>query len=151
MDKIGGLGGLPEVTRIVDYKCGKFVPAKMSAHSEDLCTPGKKDTDYVRQTMLYSFVAYDQRLSLFNEKELPSGFQPHLYFTSQDLMSADTPTRVKLDGNDMTCDENTNGDYRSLIERMLTDIVSEREFVQCQECSPYCPFLNLCGRQAQEY
>ena len=151
MDKIGGLGGLPEVTRIVDYKCGKFVPAKMSAHSEDLCTPGKKDTDYVRQTMLYSFVAYDQRLSLFNEKEQPSGFQPHLYFTSQDLMSADTQTRVKLDGNDMTCDENTNGDYRSLIERMLTDIVSEREFVQCQECSPYCPFLNLCGRQAQEY
>lgn len=66
-------------------------------------------------------------------------------------MSADTQTRVKLDGNDMTCDENTNGDYRSLIERMLTDIVSEREFVQCQECSPYCPFLNLCGRQAQEY
>ena len=151
MDKIGGLGGLPEVTRIVDYKCGKFVPAKMSAHSEDLCTPGKKDTDYVRQTMLYSFVAYDQRLSLFNEKEQPSGFQPHLYFTSQDLMSADTQTRVKLDGNDMTCDENTNGDYRSLIERMLTDIVSEREFVQCQECSSYCPFLNLCGRQAQEY
>ncbi len=151
MDKIGGLNGLPEVTRIVDYKCGKFVPAKMSAHSEDLCTPGKKDTDYVRQTMLYSFVAYDQRLSLFNEKEQPSGFQPHLYFTSQDLMSADTQTRVKLDGNDMTCDENTNGDYRSLIERMLTDIVSEREFAQCQECSPYCPFLNLCGRQAQEY
>ncbi len=151
MDKIGGLNGLPEVTRIVDYKCGKFVPAKMSAHSEDLCTPGKKDTDYVRQTMLYSFVAYDQRLSLFNEKEQPDGFQPHLYFTSQDLMSADTQTRVKLDGNDMTCNENTNGDYRSLIERMLTDIVSEREFVQCQECSSYCPFLNLCGRQAQEY
>ena len=151
MDKIGGLNGLPEVTRIVDYKCGKFVPAKMSAHSEDLCTPGKKDTDYVRQTMLYSFVAYDQRLSLFDEKEQPSGFQPHLYFASQDLMSADTQTRVKLDGNDMTCDENTNGDYRSLIERMLTDIVSEREFVQCQECSSYCPFLNLCGRQAQEY
>ena len=151
MDKIGGLNGLPEVTRIVDYKCGKFVPAKMSAHSEDLCTPGKKDTDYVRQTMLYSFVAYDQRLSLFDEKEQPSGFQPHLYFTSQDLMSADTQTRVKLDGNDMTCDENTNGDYRSLIEHMLTDIVSEREFVQCQECSSYCPFLNLCGRQAQEY
>ncbi len=151
MDKIGGLNHLPEVTRIVDYKCGKFVPAKMSARSEDLCTPGKKDTDYVRQTMLYSFVAYDQRLSLFNEKEQPSGFQPHLYFTSQNLMSADTQTRVKLDGNDMTCDENTNGDYRSLIERMLTDIVSEREFVQCQECSSYCPFLNLCGRQAQEY
>ena len=151
MDKIGGLNHLPEVTRIVDYKCGKFVPAKMSARSEDLCTPGKKDTDYVRQTMLYSFVAYDQRLSLFNEKEQPAGFQPHLYFTSQDLMSADTQTRVKLDGNDMTCDENTNSDYRSLIERMLTDIVSEREFVQCQECSPYCPFLNLCGRQAQEY
>ena len=151
MDKIGGLNGLPEVTRIVDYKCGKFVPAKMSAHSEDLCTPGKKDTDYVRQTMLYSFVAYDQRLSLFDEKEQPDGFQPHLYFASQDLMSADTQTRVKLDGNDMTCDENTNGDYRSLIERMLTDIVSEREFVQCQECSSYCPFLNLCGRQAQEY
>lgn len=151
MDKIGGLNHLPEVTRIVDYKCGKFVPAKMSARSEDLCTPGKKDTDYVRQTMLYSFVAYDQRLSLFNEKEQPSGFQPHLYFTSQDLMSADTQTRVKLDGNDMTCDENTNSDYRSLIERMLTDIVSEREFVQCQECSSYCPFLNLCGRQAQEY
>ena len=151
MDKIGGLGGLPEVTRIVDYKCGKFVPAKMSAHSEDLCTPGKKDTDYVRQTMLYSFVAYDQRQSLFNEKEQPDGFQPHLYFTSQNLMSADTQTRVKLDGNDMTCNENTNGDYRSLIERMLTDIVSEREFVQCQECSSYCPFLNLCGRQAQEY
>ena len=151
MDKIGGLNHLPEVTRIVDYKCGKFVPAKMSAQSEDLCTPGKKDTDYVRQTMLYSFVAYDQRLSLFNEKEQPSGFQPHLYFTSQDLMSADTQTRVKLDGNDMTCDENTNSDYRSLIERMLTDIVSEREFVQCQECSSYCPFLNLCGRQAQEY
>ena len=151
MDKIGGLNGLPEVTRIVDYKCGKFVPAKMSAHSEDLCTPGKKDTDYVRQTMLYSFVAYNQRLSLFNGKEQPSGFQPHLYFTSQDLMSADTRTRVKLDGNDMTCDENTNSNYRSLIERMLTDIVSEREFVQCQDCASYCPFLNLCGRQAQEY
>lgn len=151
MDKIGGLGGLPEVTRIVDYKCGKFVPAKMSAHSEDLCTPGKKDTDYVRQTMLYSFVAYDQRQALFNEKEQPSGFQPHLYFTSQNLMSADTQTRVKLDGNDMTCNENTNSNYRALIERMLTDIVSEREFVQCQECSSYCPFLKLCGRQAQEY
>ena len=136
MDRIGGLNGLPEVTRIVDYKCGRYDVAKMSAKSADLLTPEKPDTDYVRQTLLYSYVAFTQ-----------SPIEPHLYFTSQDLTSDRVQTRVMIDKSPLTYDSSTHEDYASLVEKMVTDIVTERDFPQCEKCSPFCPFLRLCNRK----
>ena len=143
MDRVGGMKGLPEVTRIVDYKCGKYVAAKMSAKAEDLTQPEKNDTDYVRQTLLYSFVAFANHSS--------GSIEPHLYFTSQDLLDERTKTRVAIDGADITYDNGSHPTYKPLLEQMVGDIVSEREFAQCKDCSPYCPFLRLCGRVAAKY
>jgi len=150
MDRIGGLNGLPEVTRIVDYKCGRYDVAKMSAKSADLLTPEKSDTDYVRQTLLYSYVAYSQENhKSANDQQLMANGQiePHLYFTSQDLTGDRVQTRVMIDKSPLTYDSSTHKDYASLVERMVTDIVTERDFPQCEKCSTYCPFLRLCNRQ----
>ena len=144
MDRIGGLNGLPEVTRIVDYKCGRYDVAKMSAKSADLLTPEKSDTDYVRQTLLYSFVAFTQSSTRSHQHEV---IEPHLYFTSQDLTGDRVQTRVMIDKSPLTYDSSTHENYASLVERMVTDIVTERDFPQCEKCSPYCPFLRLCARQ----
>lgn len=139
MDRIGGINNLPEITRIVDYKCGTFNTKKMSAQSADLLTPEKADTDYVRQTILYSHVVYAQGKA--------SAIEPHLYFTSQDLTQPDVVTRIMLDKKPVLYDADSAEQYTSLVSDMLSQIVAEREFTQCQKCSSYCPFLRLCNRQ----
>ena len=143
MDSIGGLNGLPEVTRIVDYKCGRYDPAKMSATSDDLLTPEAPDTDYVRQTLFYSFIAY--------QSSQYSSIEPHLYFTSRKLAESDTVTGVRLDRQPLTCSAETEDAYADLILRMISSILAERDFPCCRKCPPYCPFLQLCDRKAAEY
>jgi len=151
MDRLGGLNGAPEVTRIVDYKCGKYNEKKMSAKSDDLLMPEKQDTDYVRQTLLYSHVAYmqsNQKFEIINQK---FEIEPHLYFTAQDLTDERTVTRVSIDKMPITYDNNNHEQFTALVQKMVEKIVSEREFTQCEKCSPYCPFLHLCGRKAQQF
>lgn len=143
MDRVGGLNTTLETTRIVDYKCGKYSPLKMNAKSEDLRLYDKSDADYVRQTLVYGFVSYSQGKV--------HSVEPHLYFTSQDLTDEKTQTRVAIDRSPVIYDASTHEQYDSLVRDMLQDIVSEREFEQCAECSPYCPFLLLCGRQTTPY
>ncbi len=142
MDRVGGLNGTQEVTRIVDYKCGRYAPAKMSANSADLCTPEKPDTDYIRQTLIYSYVAYCNH---------PSSIEPHLFFTSQDLTDERTLTRVSIDRTPVCFDADSAGAYTDLIRGMLEDILAEREFPQCTDCSSYCPFLQLCNRRPSKF
>ena len=139
MDSVGGLNGLSDVTRIVDYKCGRYDSKKMNASAADLRTPEKADTDYVRQTLLYSYVAYMQN----NAKTIA----PHLYFTSQDLTDVRTKTNVSMNNLPILYDSSSHDEYSKLVNGMLEDIVGEREFKQCAECSKYCPFLRLCGRK----
>lgn len=149
MDRVGGLNGLPEVTRIVDYKCGKYNEKKMFGKSDDLLMPEKADADYVRQTLLYSYVAYMERAKL--PVENVSAIEPHLYFTSQDLTAERTVTRVSIDKTTITYDSSNHEKFATLIQQMIESIVSEREFSQCEKCSQYCPFLRLCGRKASKY
>ena len=155
MDCVGGLNGTSEVIRIVDYKCGRYAPAKMSAKAADLRTPEKPDADYVRQTLIYSHVAYNS----FTNHSLPfegragegSSITPHLYFTSQDLTDERTLTRVSIDRTPVCYDADSCETYTDLIRGMMEDILSEREFPQCSDCSPYCPFLHLCNRQPSKF
>lgn len=156
MDRVGGMNGQPEVTRIVDYKCGTYNAGKMSAMSEDLLTPEKADTDYVRQTLLYSFVAYSQLSTLHIapadlQEPRPSTIEPHLYFTSQDLTSERTITRVAIDKTPISYDATQHEQFTAIVREMVRSILDEREFAQCEKCSPYCPFQRLCGRKASSY
>ena len=144
MDIVGGLNGTQQAVRIVDYKCGRYDAGKMSATTDDLRKPESPDADYVRQTLLYSHVVYMQS----NHK---SQIEPHLYFTSQDLTNSRTLTRVSIDKSPITYCSSNHEQYAALIRGMVEDIVGEREFAQCEKCSPYCPFLRLCGRKAQKY
>lgn len=143
MDQIGGKNGFPEVTRIVDYKCGKYDSKKMNANFADLRVANNNSADYVRQTLLYSFVMH--------ARGEVSSLEPHLYFTSQDLTDPHVQTRVAVDQSPITYDDQHDEQYSSLIADMLGDIIAEREFAPCPECSPYCPFLRLCGRKAKQY
>lgn len=144
MDRTGGLNGYAKVTRIVDYKCGHYNPQKMGIKSDDLRKPdNKSNADYVRQTLLYSYMAYAAG------KE--ASIEPHLYFTSQDLTDRRTQTRVTIDKEPVVYDAEKNKHFSDQIEEMLRDIVAERTFEQCAECSPYCPFLQLCGRKASRF
>ena len=172
MDCIGGLNGTPKVVRIVDYKCGKYNAKKMSAKSDDLLTPEKPDTDYVRQTLLYSYVAYMQRIQdsgfRIQDSEVRSQnseiknlkfeiinhkfeIEPHLYFTSQDLTGDRTLTRVSIDKSPITYDDSTHEQFSDVVQQMVGAIVREREFAQCENCSQYCPFLRLCARKPQKF
>lgn len=139
MDCVGGQNGFPETTRIVDYKCGKYDDKKMNAAAADLRTPEKADTDYVRQTLLYSYVAYAQ--------DDTKAIEPHLYFTSQDLTAERTRTRVAIDNTPILYNSNSHEGYSAIIRGITEDIASEREFKQCADCPNYCPFLRLCGRK----
>ncbi len=143
MDRTGGDNGVPEVTRVVDYKCGHYNEKKMAAKEDDLLTPEKADTDYVRQTLLYSHVVYAQGKV--------AAIEPHLYFTSQDLTDRKTHTRVYLDKSPVLYDQQNHESYSELIRRMVAAIIAEREFPLCQKCPTYCPFLLLCGRKVQNY
>lgn len=151
MDRIGGISGTPQVTRIVDYKCGKYNEKKMSAKSDDLLKAEKQDTDYVRQTLLYSHVAYVQGNQKSEIRNQISDIEPHLYFTAQDLTDERTMTRVSIDKTPITYDDSNHEQFTALVKKMVENIVSEREFAQCETCSPYCPFLHLCGRKAQKF
>lgn len=154
MDRVGGLNGLPEVTRIVDYKCGTYHPNKMTAKTDDLRTHERPDTDYVRQTLIYTMVAYEKitnNQSPITNHQSPISIEPHLYFTAQDLLDERTVTRVSLDKQPLTYDSTTHDDYQALVRGMIDDILAEREFPQCENCSPYCPFLRLCARTASKF
>ena len=144
MDRIGG-NGMTEVTRIVDYKCGKYDQKKMKAEAKNLHTPEVSDTDYLRQTLLYSYVTYMQH------KPGVSVIEPHLYFTSQNLTSERARTRVELDGTPVTYDSSNHAQFTTLIQTMVADVLNEHQFPQCKQCSPYCPFLQLCGRKASKF
>ncbi len=151
MDRIGGINGMQEVTRIVDYKCGRYNEKKMSAKSDDLLKPEKQDTDYVRQTLLYSHVAYMQSIQNSEIRCQALVIEPHLYFTAQDLIDERTVTRVSIDNIPITYDDGNHEQFTALVQKMVENIVGEREFAQCENCSPYCPFLHLCGRKAQNF
>ena len=143
MDQIGGKNGFPVLTRIVDYKCGKYDSKKMNANFADLRAANNNSADYVRQTLLYSYVMHAQGEA--------SSLEPHLYFTSQDLTDPHVQTRVAVDQSPITYDDQHDEQYSALIADMLGEIIAEREFAPCPECSPYCPFLRLCGRKAKQY
>lgn len=143
MDRIGGLYGMPAQTRIVDYKSGKYQKDKMSDKEANLCTADGKD--YVRQTLLYSYVA-------FNPKDQQS-IEPHLYFAAQDLCKDGAHTRVELDGQPVTYDEAMHEKIEAAVQTMVGDILRETDYPRCIEknCSDHCPFLALCDRHPKTF
>ena len=129
--------------RIVDYKSGKFDQKKMTDSLANLCT--HKGEKYVRQTLLYNYVAFcnDSKHSI----------EPHLYFAAQDLCDADAHTRVVLDGQPVTYDQTMHSTFEPVVQNMVADILREKDFPRCDEsdCKPYCPFLALCNRHPKEF
>ena len=146
LDRMDCLGkGDATVTRVVDYKTGKYDQKKMSVEAGQLRSTGR-DADYVRQTLLYSYVAYASG----DAKRI----EPHLYFAGHDLTNTKLITHVSI-GEDkpIVYDENTHKDYSELVKGMVDDILNETEFAQCLEkdCTSYCPFLLLCNRKPPKY
>lgn len=143
MDRIGGLHGMPAQTRIVDYKSGKYKKDKMSDTMAKLCTNDGKD--YVRQTLLYSFVAFSE--------DSKQSIEPHLYFAAQDLCNEKAHTRVELDGQPVTYDKAMHKDIESVVKTMVGDILRETDYPRCieKDCSEYCPFLALCDRHPKAF
>lgn len=143
MDKTGGVNGMPEQVRIVDYKSGKYNKDKMCDTTSNLRTD--KGQDYVRQTLLYSYIAYRQG----NVESI----EPHLYFAAQDLCDSKAITRVKLDDQFVNYNDVMHKQAETLVKNMAGDILHERKYPRCEEkdCTSYCPFTALCDRHPKEF
>lgn len=139
-DRVDQVG---DQVRVIDYKCGKYNAKKMNAKPEELFKSGSADADYIRQTLIYSYVAF--------HKDDKHPVQPHLYFTSRDLNSKKTITHVSLGGQPIIYNQANDATYAPLVSKLVENIVNERLFTMCDTCDKYCPFLRLCGREKPKY
>ncbi len=132
------------VLRVVDYKTGGYSPKKMEAKSAELFT--EQESRYVLQTLIYS-----ETIARTDCTAYPLPLQPNLFFSQKKLTRENTI--VSLDKSPIE-------DYRTLretfvpeLEAKVREVLTTRDFPQVEDtkCSPYCPFLDLCNREAKTY
>ena len=147
MDRLGNM------LRIVDYKTGSYDVRKLSTSWEDLLT--QPDAHYVLQTLIYSEAAL--RAPVFAHTSLPedsnipgSAICPNLYFTQRNLSKLDS--RVGIDGEPITDYHTVRDRFLHLLTEKVQTICQDTDYVPLAdgECSPYCPFLQLCHRKPKE-
>lgn len=120
------------VMRVIDYKTGK--EHSKSVPISQLFTPEAKDSDHLRQTLLYC---------LMMESETTSPLEPHIYYTnSQDI---DLPTL--RDKSYAEVKEEFYSSLSALFREMLNPdipIEARPDSNQHSHCT-YCPFTSLCN------
>lgn len=138
---IYGTGEVRKI-RVVDYKTGTYKKEKMAAKWEDLMT--NKDKNYVLQTMIYgSAVAEREKLNL--------PIEPNLFFCKRDLTATDTT--LSINGQPISDVRTIKDTLKDNLAAKIKEVMTTTYFPKCKEdeCSSYCPFLQLCGRKPKEF
>ena len=135
--------GDAERIRIVDYKSGSFNPKYMETTTAELMSGN--EARYIRQTLIYSHAV------MAHQKAEKRPIEPNLFFCSKPMDGV--RTTVSIDGAEIT-------DYKAVaqacmeqLKTKLQELLTVTDFPPCSagECSPFCPFLELCRRKAKEW
>ena len=142
-----------ERIRIVDYKTSKYDKNKLNAELEDLMD--NKDRDYVRQTMIYSYVLKKYLEKRGERSNLP--IQPNLFFCASDMEGNNSIVTVKrkVEEKSQIFEFNDIQEESLLIplQNKVKELLSDTKFPQCDEdkCPNYCAFYELCKRKKNDY
>ena len=128
--------------RVVDYKSGAYKDKKMESDWAELTNNEEKN--YVLQTLIYCAAV---------EAELPDKrIAPNLYFCKKPLKSGET--QLKIGKNVISNFAEIKEDFLTLLKQKIKEILTATDYpqqTQNEDCSPYCPFLLLCGRKANDH
>ena len=130
-----------------------IIKNKLNAELEDLMD--NKDRDYVRQTMIYSYVLKKYLEKRGERSNLP--IQPNLFFCASDMEGNNSIVTVKrkVEEKSQIFEFNDIQEESILIplQNKVKELLSDTKFSQCDEdkCPNYCAFYELCKRKKNDY
>lgn len=139
LDKVGPEGACK--MRVVDYKTGTYNTKKMNAKWDELFSDSEKN--YVRQTLIYA--------ATIEESEHPKvELEPNLFFTQKKLTGQ--TTTISVEGETVSDYRQLKDTFMPLLENKIQELFTTCDFPQTEaECSSFCPFLDICGREAKTF
>ena len=145
--KIDRLDIVGTTMRVVDYKTGSYTRKKLSADSLDKLF-SDKDAHYVLQTLIYS-----EAVAYTDHTDSPLPLEPNLYFPQRKLTTPDLQTTVSIEKQEVHNYTEVRDRFLPALTDKLREVVTTTSFPQVEEkeCSPLCPFLQICARSPQTF
>ena len=145
--KIDRLDIVGTTMRVVDYKTGSYTRKKLSADSLDKLFTDK-DAHYVLQTLIYS-----ETVAYTDHTDSPLPLEPNLYFPQRKLTTPDLQTTVSIERQEVHNYTEVRDRFLPALTDKLREVVTTTSFPQVEEkeCSPLCPFLQICARSPQTF
>ena len=145
--KIDRLDIVGSTMRVVDYKTGAYNKKRLSADSIDQLFTDK-DAHYVLQTLLYS-----EAVACTDHKGCPLPLQPNLYYPQRKLTTPDLQTTVSIEKQEVHNYTEVRDRFLPALTDKLREVMTTTAFPQVAEkdCSPLCPFLQICDRSPQTF
>ena len=145
--KIDRLDIVGTTMRVVDYKTGSYTRKKLSADSLDKLF-SDKDAHYVLQTLIYS-----EAVAYTDHTDSPLPLEPNLYFPQRKLTTPDLQTTVSIEKQEVHTYTEVRDRFLPALTDKLREVVTTTSFPQVEEkeCSPLCPFLQICARSPQTF
>ena len=148
VDRLDIVGeGQAQRLRVVDYKTGKYNPAKLTATWDEVGQSDEKD--YVRQTLLYSAAVSN---SLANTQWAALPIEPNLFFCHVPLTN-EVQTNVSVEGQPVQNVSEVKNEIVGALQPKIEEIFTATLFPLCAEnkCKKFCPYFSLCGRKPKEF
>lgn len=158
--------------RVLDYKTGGFSESKLRAANMDAIFADNTQQWYMLQALLYCLIC-DKKAQELNKDGLPitaellftnqnlSTFDPHLSFkeepdnrnSSKKILMKDYHQTITQTVNKKEESFQISAEFEKKLKEKVQEIVTTTNFDQCSEsnCSSYCPFHLLCGREKKEW
>lgn len=145
--KIDRLDIVGTTMRVVDYKTGSYTRKKLSVDSLDKLF-SDKDAHYVLQTLIYS-----EAVAYTDHTDSPLPLEPNLYFPQRKLTTPDLQTTVSIEKQEVHNYTEVRDRFLPALTDKLREVVTTTSFPQVEEkeCSPLCPFLQICARSPQTF
>lgn len=145
--KIDRLDIVGTTMRVVDYKTGSYTRKKLSADSLDKLFTDK-DAHYVLQTLIYS-----EAVAYTDHTDSPLPLEPNLYFPQRKLTTPNLQTTVSIEKQEVHNYTEVRDRFLPALTDKLREVVTTTSFPQVEEkeCSPLCPFLQICARSPQTF
>jgi len=134
-----------ERLRVVDYKSGGYNSTthavKMSASWDDIMD--SEDKGYVRQTLIYCHA-----VKAHDRTGLP--IEPNLFFCRRKL--TDIVTTIDVADETVHNYAAVEPEFYAALQTKIRQLLTAGEFPMCEpdQCPPYCPFFDLCGRNKKD-
>lgn len=148
VDRLDIVGeGQAQRIRVVDYKTGKYNPAKLTATWDEVGQSDEKD--YVRQTLLYG-AAVSESLTKTKWAALP--IEPNLFFCQVPL-NDEVQTNVSVEDRPVQNVSDVKNEIVGALQPKIEEIFTATLFPLCAEnkCKKFCPYFSLCGRKPKEF